>query len=107
MFFENNFRPLRITKLGERAGFLTGYYEPIVDGSRFPTGFKVPIYAGRGIWCGRSRPPVPAFLIEDSRYVGRVAANWCPTTIAARSSTVPLMASILRSAGSRIRWTRS
>ena len=45
MFFENNFRPLRITKLGERAGFLTGYYEPIVDGSRFPTGIsKVPIY---------------------------------------------------------------
>jgi membrane-bound lytic murein transglycosylase A len=45
MFFESNFRPLRITKLGERAGFLTGYYEPIVDGSRFPTGiFKVPIY---------------------------------------------------------------
>jgi hypothetical protein len=45
MFFENNFRPLRITKLSERAGFLTGYYEPIVDGSRFPTGiFKVPIY---------------------------------------------------------------
>jgi membrane-bound lytic murein transglycosylase A len=45
MFFENNFRPLRITKLGDRAGVLTGYYEPIVDGSRFPTGiFKVPIY---------------------------------------------------------------
>jgi membrane-bound lytic murein transglycosylase A len=45
MFFESNFRPLRITKLGDRAGFLTGYYEPIVDGSRFPTGiFKVPIY---------------------------------------------------------------
>ena len=45
MFFEHNFRPLRITKLGDSAGFLTGYYEPIVDGSRFPTGiFKVPIY---------------------------------------------------------------
>jgi membrane-bound lytic murein transglycosylase A len=45
VFFENNFRPLRITKLGDRAGFLTGYYEPIVDGSRLPTGiFKVPIY---------------------------------------------------------------
>jgi membrane-bound lytic murein transglycosylase A len=45
MFFETNFRPLRITKLGDRAGFLTGYYEPIVDGSRLPTGiFKVPIY---------------------------------------------------------------
>ena len=45
VFFENNFRPLRITKLGDRAGLLTGYYEPIVDGSRLPTGiFKVPIY---------------------------------------------------------------
>jgi membrane-bound lytic murein transglycosylase A len=45
MFFERNFRPLRITKLGDNGGFLTGYYEPIVDGSRFPTGiFKVPIY---------------------------------------------------------------
>ena len=44
-FFERNFRPLRITKLGDSVGFLTGYYEPIVDGSRFPTGiFNVPIY---------------------------------------------------------------
>ena len=44
-FFEDNFRPARITRLGESAGFLTGYYEPIVDGSRFPTGiFNVPIY---------------------------------------------------------------
>ena len=45
LFFERNFRPLRITRLGDSAGFLTGYYEPVVDGSRFPTGiFKVPIY---------------------------------------------------------------
>lgn len=45
LFFEHNFRPLRITRLGASAGFLTGYYEPIVDGSRFPTGiFKVPLY---------------------------------------------------------------
>src|ERR1700751_3538418 len=45
LFLERNFRPLRITKLGDNVGFLTGYYEPIVDGSRFPTGiFKVPIY---------------------------------------------------------------
>jgi membrane-bound lytic murein transglycosylase A len=45
LFFERNFRPLRITKLGDTGGLLTGYYEPIVDGSRFPTGiFKVPIY---------------------------------------------------------------
>jgi membrane-bound lytic murein transglycosylase A len=45
IFFEHNFRPLRIASLGDGAGLLTGYYEPIVDGSRFPTGiFKVPIY---------------------------------------------------------------
>ena len=45
LFFERNFRPVRISKLGDSAGLLTGYYEPIVDGSRFPTQiFKVPIY---------------------------------------------------------------
>lgn len=44
-FFEANFLPVRIRKLGDAAGFLTGYYEPIVDGSRFPTReFTVPIY---------------------------------------------------------------
>jgi len=44
-FFEANFLPVRIRKLGDAAGFLTGYYEPIVDGSRFPTReFTVPLY---------------------------------------------------------------
>jgi membrane-bound lytic murein transglycosylase A len=44
-FFETNFVPMRIHKLGEAAGFLTGYYEPIVDGSRVPTReFTVPLY---------------------------------------------------------------
>jgi membrane-bound lytic murein transglycosylase A len=44
-FFETNFLPIRIRKLGDDAGFLTGYYEPIVDGSRFPTReFTVPLY---------------------------------------------------------------
>jgi len=44
-FFETNFRPLRISSLGETQGFVTGYYEPIVEGSRFPTReFTVPLY---------------------------------------------------------------
>jgi len=44
-FFENNFRPVRISRLGETQGFVTGYYEPIVEGSRFPTReFTVPLY---------------------------------------------------------------
>jgi peptidoglycan lytic transglycosylase A len=44
-FFEDNFRPVRITKLGDTEGFLTGYYEPIVQGSRFPNPeFHVPLH---------------------------------------------------------------
>jgi membrane-bound lytic murein transglycosylase A len=44
-FFEENFRPLHINKLGDTDGFLTGYYEPIIDGSRVPTGeFTAPLY---------------------------------------------------------------
>jgi membrane-bound lytic murein transglycosylase A len=44
-FFETNFVPVRIRRLGDSAGFLTGYYEPIVEGSRFPTReFTVPLY---------------------------------------------------------------
>lgn len=44
-FFEENFRPVRIAKLGENSGLITGYYEPIVDGSRFPNPqFHTPLY---------------------------------------------------------------
>jgi len=44
-FFEDNFQPLRINKLGDTDGFLTGYYEPIIAGSRVPTGeFTTPLY---------------------------------------------------------------
>jgi membrane-bound lytic murein transglycosylase A len=44
-FFEEHFLPLRISRLGEEAGFVTGYYEPIVDGSRTQTDtYNVPVY---------------------------------------------------------------
>jgi membrane-bound lytic murein transglycosylase A len=44
-FFETNFRPVQISKLGTTDGFLTGYYEPIIDGSRVPTSeFHAPLY---------------------------------------------------------------
>jgi membrane-bound lytic murein transglycosylase A len=44
-FFEENFLPLQISRLGEDAGFVTGYYEPIVEGSRTQTDvYNVPIY---------------------------------------------------------------
>jgi membrane-bound lytic murein transglycosylase A len=44
-FFEQNFQPVRIARLGEAVGLLTGYFEPIVAGSRFPSPeFHVPLY---------------------------------------------------------------
>src|SRR5262249_4361255 len=44
-FFERNFQPVRIARLGEAAGLLTGYFEPIVAGSRLPSPeFHVPVY---------------------------------------------------------------
>lgn len=44
-FFENNFTPVRISRLGEPEGFVTGYYEPVVDGSRVRTDvYTVPVY---------------------------------------------------------------
>jgi membrane-bound lytic murein transglycosylase A len=44
-FFEAHFVPLQISRLGEDDGFVTGYYEPILDGSRTQTDvYKVPVY---------------------------------------------------------------
>jgi membrane-bound lytic murein transglycosylase A len=44
-FFEEHFLPLRISRLGEGEGFVTGYYEPIIDGSRTQTDvYNVPVY---------------------------------------------------------------
>ena len=44
-FFEQHFLPLRISRLGEAEGFVTGYYEPIIDGSRTQTEvYTVPVY---------------------------------------------------------------
>ncbi len=44
-FFEEHFLPLRISRLGEDDGFVTGYYEPVLDGSRTQTEvYNVPVY---------------------------------------------------------------
>jgi membrane-bound lytic murein transglycosylase A len=45
VFFERHFVPLQISRLGEGDGFVTGYYEPILEGSPTQTDvFKVPVY---------------------------------------------------------------
>ncbi|MGV3634379.1 MAG: murein transglycosylase A [Pseudorhodoplanes sp.] len=48
-FFEQNFRPIKLTASGETDGFFTGYYEPVVEGARWPSDiYTMPLY---------SRPP--------------------------------------------------
>jgi membrane-bound lytic murein transglycosylase A len=48
-FFEQNFRPIKLTASGETEGFFTGYYEPVVEGARWPSDiYTTPLY---------SRPP--------------------------------------------------
>src|SRR5260370_5778528 len=45
-FFEQNFQPVRISRLGEVEGFLTGYFEPVVAASRVPSPqFHLPLHA--------------------------------------------------------------
>lgn len=57
-FFEKNFRPMRIAPLGEDAGFLTGYYEPTVEGSRVRTAeYNVPVYRTPPNLAQRRPPP--------------------------------------------------
>jgi membrane-bound lytic murein transglycosylase A len=44
-FFEAHFVPVEISRLGEGAGFVTGYYEPVINGSRTRTDvYNVPVY---------------------------------------------------------------
>src|SRR4051794_15015768 len=63
-FFESHFLPLRISRLGEGEGFVTGYYEPVIDGSRTQTDvYTVPVYRRpsnlfvRGVKPGAVGPP--------------------------------------------------
>src|SRR5215470_10394166 len=44
-FFETNFTPLKISRLGEGEGFVTGYYEPVLEGSLTQDDtYNVPVY---------------------------------------------------------------
>ena len=91
-FFEQNFRGFRISPLGEREGFITGYYEPIVEGARLPSDiYTVPLYRrppdlllsrlrqqrapkGKAAWRTPRKKTAPYFdraQIEDGAIAGR------------------------------------
>jgi membrane-bound lytic murein transglycosylase A len=71
-FFEDNFQPVRIARLGEVEGLLTGYFEPIVAGSRFPSPeFHVPVYRRpRDLVAAGHKPGAAAFPNKGMR-IGR------------------------------------
>jgi membrane-bound lytic murein transglycosylase A len=75
-FFENNFKPVRVTPAGQTAGFFTGYYETEVDGSRFPSDeYTIPIYAAPAETVRKHQSKVFADLdrtrIEDGALAGK------------------------------------
>ena len=75
-FFEDNFKPVRVTPAGQTAGFFTGYYETEVDGSRFPSDeYTIPIYAAPAETVRRHQSKVFANLdrtrIEDGALAGK------------------------------------
>ena len=76
---------MRISRLGEGEGFVTGYYEPMIDGSRTQTDvYTVPVY----------RRPSNLFVRGNNQKLDRTcptrarcsarsaAASWCPITTA-------------------------
>src|SRR5215468_8997001 len=75
-FFERNFQPVRIARLGQVEGLLTGYFEPVVAGSRFPTPeFHVPVYRRpRDLVATGYSPASIAFPNKGVR-IGRRTAN--------------------------------
>src|SRR5437667_1323100 len=75
-FFEQNFQPVRIARLGEVEGFLTGYFEPIVQGSRFPNPeFHIPLYRRPpDLVAAGHRPGSDAFPNKSAR-IGRRNEN--------------------------------
>jgi membrane-bound lytic murein transglycosylase A len=75
-FFEDNFKPMRVMPAGQTQGFFTGYYEPEVDGSRFPSDeYSVPIYTAPAEAVKKRRSKVFADLdrarIEDGALAGK------------------------------------
>ena len=77
IFFEQNFQPVRIARLGEAEGLLTGYFEPVVAGSRFPSPeFPVPLYRRpRDLVAAGYKPGSVAFPNKGVRIGRRTEGN--------------------------------
>jgi membrane-bound lytic murein transglycosylase A len=75
-FFEDNFRPVHIARLGESQGFLTGYYEPVLQGSRLPSPqFHFPVYRRPSDLLLDGRKPGPHPIANKNAAIGRRDEN--------------------------------
>lgn len=84
-FFERRFRPHRVVHTGP-PGLLTGYYEPLLHGSREATArFKVPVYR---------RPPDLANVVEESQRGAKANALTHVRLTASGSEPYPTRAEI-------------
>jgi membrane-bound lytic murein transglycosylase A len=65
-FFETWFRPYRVSDRDNPVGLFTGYYEPVLHGSRHPGGrYQVPLYA----------PPADLLRIDLGRFNPELAGS--------------------------------
>ena len=72
-FFERNFQPVRIARLGEVEGLLTSYFEPIVQGSRLPNReFHVPLYRRPPDLVAAGHKPGSAAFPNKGARIGRL-----------------------------------
>ena len=91
-FFENHFRayPVRNQVTGKFEGLVTGYYEPIMNGSRVRTErYSVPLYAYPKTWARAKPNPAPtrAELLSSGLLKGSEIA-WVEDPIAAASMQI-------------------
>ena len=91
-FFENNFRAYSVRNqvTGKSEGLVTGYYEPIMNGSRVRTErYTVPLYAYLKSWVRAKPNPAPtrAELLSSSLLKGSEIA-WVEDPVAAASMQI-------------------
>jgi len=90
-YFESNFQAYEIrNSSGSETGLITGYYEPVMNGSQTRTStYKVPLYAYPNAW-KKSRPnpgPTRAELISSGVLQGSEIA-WVQDPVAAASMQI-------------------
>ena len=107
-FFENNFRAYSVRNqvTGQSEGLVTGYYEPIINGSRIRTErYTVPLYAYPKSWLRAKPNPAPtrAELLSSGLLKGSEIA-WVEDPVAAASMQIQGSGKIRLDSGQIVRF---